>query len=177
LLGLAAAKAREGGVQVEFVRGDMREIPWGDEFDAVVNLWTAFGYLESDEEDEKALGAVAHCLRPGGLALFDMWNRDRMARVFHPKDWYEYDGHILLEEREWDWLTGRMHNRRIIVPPDGARRETGYVLRTYTHPEFVGMLQRAGFTWERTYGGFDGSDYGETSPRMIVVARKAQGVQ
>jgi SAM-dependent methyltransferase len=175
LLGLAKERAEEAGVEVEFVRGDMRELPWRNEFDAVVNLWTAFGYLESDEEDEKALRAVTRCLHTSGVAMFDLWNRDRMARIFQRKDWYEHEGHILLEEREWDWLTGRMHNRRIIVPPDGTRRETGYVLRTYTHSEFVGMLRRSGLEWVKTYGGFDGSEYGETSPRMIVLARKRGG--
>lgn len=174
LLGLAKERAKEAGVEVEFVRGDMRELRWENEFDAVVNLWTAFGYLESDEEDEKALRAVTRCLRTGGVALFDLWNRDRMARILQHKDWYEHEGHILLEEREWDWLTGRMRNRRIIVPPDGPRRETGYVLRTYTHPEFAGMLRRSGLEWVKTYGDFDGSDYGETSPRMIVVASKRE---
>jgi hypothetical protein len=106
--------------------------------------------------------------------MFDLWNRDRMARIFQRKDWYEHEGHILLEEREWDWLTGRMHNRRIIVPPDGTRRETGYVLRTHTHPELVGMLRRSGLERVKTYGDFDGSEYGEASPRMIIVARKPE---
>ncbi len=172
LLELAKERAKEVGVEAEFVRGDMRELPWRNEFDAVINLWTAFGYLECDEEDEKVLRAVHRCLRPGGRLMLDMWNRDRMARIFQPKDWREHEGHILLEERKWDWLTGRMHNRRVILGPDGSRRETGYVLRAYTHPEFVGMVRRAGLEWERSYGDFEGAEYGETSPRMIVVARK-----
>jgi SAM-dependent methyltransferase len=143
----------------------------------VVNLWTAFGYLDSDEEDEKALRAVSRSLRPGGLAMFDLWNRDRMARIFQHKDWCEHEGHIILDEREWDWLTGRMKDRRMMIAPDGSRRETGYVLRTYTHPEFVGMLRRAELEWERSHGGFDGSEYGEESRRMIVVARKPEEVR
>ena len=73
-----------------------------------------------------------------------------MARIFQHKDWYEHEEHILLDERRWDWLTGRMHNRRVIVGPDGTRRETGYVLRTYVHSEFVGMLKRSRLDWERT---------------------------
>lgn len=56
----------------------------------------------------------------------------------------------------------------------GARRERSFALRTYTHPEFVGMLRRSGLVWVRTYGDFDGLEYGETSPRMIVLARKPE---
>ncbi len=174
LLGLARDRAREAEVACEFVCGDMREIPWENEFEAVLNLFTAFGYLETDEEDEKALRAVARCLRPGGRAFLDLWNRDRSARHFPYRGWYEHEGHIVLDQREWDWLTGRMNMTRTIVAPDGQRRELGFTLRAYTHPEIVGMLRRAGMEWERSYGDFEGSEYGEGSHRMEVVARKPE---
>ena len=35
----------------------MREIPFEGNFDAVINMFTAFGYLESEEEDAKVLQA------------------------------------------------------------------------------------------------------------------------
>jgi SAM-dependent methyltransferase len=174
LLGLARDRAAKAEVACEFIRGDMREIPWQNEFDAVLNLFTAFGYLETDEEDEKALRAVARCLRPGGSAFFDLWNRDRSARNLQYKDWYEHEGHIVLDQREWNWLTGRMDMTRKIVTPDGQRRELGFSLRAYTHPEIVEMLRRAGLEWERSYGDFEGSEYGEGSHRMAVVARKPE---
>ena len=172
LLGLARDRAEKEDVACEFVQGDMSELPWHDEFDAVINLWTAFGYLETDEEDEKVLRAIARCLRPGGRAFFDLWNRDRMARNVQHQSWYEHEGHIVLDQQEWDWLTGRMNMNRVIIPPDGPRREMGFSLRVYMHPEFVAMLRRAGLEWDRTYGDFEGSEYGEGSQRMAVVARK-----
>ena len=44
----------------------MRQIPFENEFDAVIDLFTAFGYLESDEEDQKVLHQCAKALRPHG---------------------------------------------------------------------------------------------------------------
>ena len=38
------AVARKAGPDIDFRQGDMRELPWADgSFDAVLNLWTAFG--------------------------------------------------------------------------------------------------------------------------------------
>ena len=48
-------RQRVKGVEIETVHGDMRDIPFTDEFDAVINMFTAFGYFESEEEDEKVL--------------------------------------------------------------------------------------------------------------------------
>ncbi|MDO8588739.1 MAG: methyltransferase domain-containing protein [Armatimonadota bacterium] len=43
------------GVHSCLVQSDMREINFYSEFDGVINMRTSFGYLESDEEDQKVL--------------------------------------------------------------------------------------------------------------------------
>jgi len=174
LLGLAQRRAEEAGVQVEFVRGDMRDLPWENEFEAVINLFTSFGYLESEEEDQRVLAAVARALRPEGRVMIDLMNREKLLTGFRPKDWYEHEGHLVLDNHEWDVLRSRLTVTRTIIRPDAARRESGFVLRIYAHSEMMAMLARAGLRWERSYGGYDGSDYSAHSGRMIVVARKPE---
>src|SRR5690349_16794943 len=46
LLRLAQTEAEKQHLQLRWIRSDMREIPFEQEFDAVVNLFVAFGYLE-----------------------------------------------------------------------------------------------------------------------------------
>lgn len=58
-LTFAREAAAEAGAKIDFVQADMREIPFADEFDAVVNIFTAFGYLESEQEDQLVLARVA----------------------------------------------------------------------------------------------------------------------
>jgi SAM-dependent methyltransferase len=103
LLRLARERAEQTGVEVEFVRGDMRDLPWENEFDAVANLFTSFGYLETDEEDRRVLAAVRKALRPGGLLLVDHHNRERTTSWLGNgrKDWWEGDGHIVLDQEDW----------------------------------------------------------------------------
>jgi len=61
---------------------------------------------------------------------------------------------------------------RTIIAPDGARRQTGFVLRMYSHSEWMGMFRRVGLEWARSYGGYDGSEYGHDSRGLIILARK-----
>jgi SAM-dependent methyltransferase len=176
LLGLAAERAERAGVSVEFVRRDMRDLPWTDEFDAVVNMFTAFGYLETDAEDEKVLHAVRRCLKPAGRLVLDLHNRELTAICFRPRHWEEHEGHLILDDLRWDGPQGRLHLARTIIAPDGRRREHGFALRIYSQSELNGMLTRAGLEWEQAYDRPGASmPYHALSRGMTVVARKPPG--
>ena len=49
LLSEAQAQAQAQGVQVRWVQSDMGNIPFENEFDAAINIYTAFGYLETEK--------------------------------------------------------------------------------------------------------------------------------
>ena len=104
----ARRAAREAGVAIRWHRGDMRDIPWQGEFDAVINMFTAFGYFETEEEDSRVLAAVARALRPGGRLLMDTINREWLMRHWEPRRWQEReDGTLDLEDRRFDPLSSR----------------------------------------------------------------------
>jgi ubiquinone/menaquinone biosynthesis C-methylase UbiE len=174
LLSLAKKAAQEAGVDVRFHRCDMRELPWDAEFDAVINMWTSFGYLESDEEDEKVLRAVHRALRPGGRFHTELPNREVFLRVIPDgqRTWYEHEGHFVLDEHTWDAERKRLRLNRLIIEPGGARRHTGHDLREYTHPEIVEMLTRAGFEWQRTFADLEMSAFQPESKGMFIIAGK-----
>ena len=50
LLSIAKKTANEENLKIEFVKSDIREFNTNLDFDLVVNLFTSFGYFESDEE-------------------------------------------------------------------------------------------------------------------------------
>jgi SAM-dependent methyltransferase len=174
LLGIARRAADEAEVSVRFLRCDMRALPWESEFDAVINMFTAFGYFESDEENEKVLRAVHKALRPGGRLLLDLPNRDVFVQMIPDgrRDWYEHEGRLVLEEHTWDMERGRLRLDRMIVEPDGKRRRKSFDLREYTQSEIVEMLGRAGLQWARTYADLEMREFGPESRRMLVVARR-----
>jgi len=172
-LRLARKTAREAGVKVRWLRRDMRDIPFDGELDAVINMFSAFGYFEDDEEDFKVLAAVSRALKPGGRFLIDTMNREWLVRRYQDTDWREHDdGLITMERRHLDLLTSQNESLWMLITPDGQRRTHRISFRLYTLTELAGMLSRAGLAVRRTWGGFDGREYGLNSRRMIVLAEK-----
>src|SRR5688500_5908929 len=57
-LRLAEEMAKGRGVTIETVHADMREIPFESHFDAIANMFSSFGYLESEDEDAKVLDSI-----------------------------------------------------------------------------------------------------------------------
>ncbi len=170
----ARAAASEKGLSLELVQGDMREIPFSGRFDAVINMFSAFGYLESEAEDQKALEAVHGALKPGGAFLVDLINREWVITNFEEKDWrVDEDGTTILERRRLDLLSSRNYVSFSIIGSDGTRRESsGHRMRLYTLTEMAGMLGRAGLLLEKTFGDYDAGAYSINSRRMILAARK-----
>lgn len=175
-LELARAAAREAEVELELVHSDMREIGYASEFDAAINLFTAFGYLEDEADDLLVLERVARALVPGGSFLLDTLNPLWLARGFRPREWQRFeDGTVMLEERFYDPLRGRSDGIWTFVRPDGTRSELRHSLRLYTPAELAGMFRAAGLAVEGAWGGLDGSPLGFESEghRVVLLGRKA----
>lgn len=74
-LEIARHDAADRQLPVEYVHGDMREIPWRERFDAVVSWFTAYGYFD-DEQNRRVLRDVHSALRPGGRFLVELNHKD-----------------------------------------------------------------------------------------------------
>ncbi len=172
-LNLARKSAADAGLAIEFIQGDMRGISYRVEFDLVINIFTAFGYLESQAEDLKVLEAVARALKPGGRFLLDTINHAWLMRHFERRGWVPLDdGTLLLEEREFDLRAGRNNVVWTFLYPDGRRHTQCHSLRVYTLVEFEAMLTAAGLTLKQVWGSFVGEPYGLETNRMILLAER-----
>lgn len=170
----AALNASAAGVDLELVRSDMRQVPFAGRFDAVVNLFTSFGYLNSDDEDMKALHQVSKALKPGGRFLIDLINREWVVSNFvQDERKVDPNGTVYQEHRELDLVSSRIQNSFTVMTPDGATRYLdGLTIRLYTLTELTRMLSEGGLAVQTVYGGYASEGYSIESRRMIVVAGK-----
>ncbi len=169
----ARAEAEAQGVKIRWMQSDMRNIPFENEFDAVINIFTAFGYLENEEEDQKVLQQVYKALKSDGLFLLETMQRESLIRNFAPNEIARHaDGLIVLEERNFDLLTSRCNVQVTMLHPDGQRTGYNHAVRIYTLTELVRMLAAAGLQVQAYYGGLDGSKLSLTSRRLVVVSLK-----
>jgi SAM-dependent methyltransferase len=170
-----ARQAAEGeNVALETVVADMRQIPFQSHFDAILNMYSSFGYLESEAEDLKVLESVAKALKPGGRLLLDMLNREWAVANYIQNDWHPgADGTLYVERRELDLASSRMHVSFNIIESDGGRRDSiGHHIRLYTLTETTRLLERVKINVTDVFGGFDGEAYAIDTRRMIIVAQK-----
>jgi SAM-dependent methyltransferase len=174
-LQLALAAAKANNVKLETVSADMRRIPFAGRFDAIINMYSSFGYLESETDDAQVLESVAKALKPGGRFFLDMLNREWAVANYIQNDWHSGgDGTLYVERRELDLATSRMHVSFTIVGANGGRRESvGHNIRLYSLTEMKGMLAKVGFDEIAYYGGFDGEVYSIDTRRMIICASKS----
>ncbi len=174
LLGQARAAAREAGVEVAWHRGDMREIPWTEAFDAVINIFSSFGYFASEEENRRVLEGVARALKPGGRFLIDVMNRDWRVRQDLERHWFEAGDLIVLADpwldpvagragETWRWLEG------------GEWRSMEFDVRIYTATELRSLIEAAGLRWAAVYGGWAGEPFDPHARRIIALAERPRG--
>lgn len=166
--------ANERGVSIKTVLADMRESRFFDQFDAVINMFTAFGYLESETEDLKVLDSASRALKPGGKLLLDTINREWVMANNISTEWRTDDnGTVHLESREMDLETSLNHVTFTTIDTKGNRDSSvGHHIRMYTLTEMINMFQAVGLKYQGVYGGFDGESYSRNCKRMIVVGKK-----
>ncbi|WPD19382.1 DUF309 domain-containing protein [Thermaerobacter composti] len=170
------ARAREAaarqGVEVEWVEGDMRRLPWRDRFDAAFNVFTSFGYFV-DEENLEVLRQVAAALRPGGRFLLETQHRDALLARFAPFNVVERGDDFLIDAHRWDPVTGRVVTQRTVIRQGRVRRGRFFV-RLYTPAELGALLRQAGL---EPVGFYDenGAPLSPESRRLVAVARKPAG--
>jgi SAM-dependent methyltransferase len=167
-----ARKEAEGmGVKVEYRQGDMRQINFVEEFDRVLLLFTSFGYFE-DDENVQVMENVARALKPGGLLGFDIPNRDAVVKDLPTSGVIDKDGDLIINRLSFDVVTGRFHNRRIVIR-DGVRKDKPHSVRLYNATEIRDLLNRAGLQVYKILG-YDGQPLSASSRGMMIIARKPQ---
>ena len=175
LLDHAAVLAASHGQRVGLVAADMRRLPFADaSFDAVINLFNAFGYLEDEAEDELVLAEVARVLVPGGRFLQELANREAQVRDWHDSRVLRKDDElIVLQERTLDLLGSRDLARYTLVHPDGRRTSREVAIRLYTLTELVAMLDRAGLELLEVDGDLDGGPLELDSSFVVTLSARA----
>ena len=169
----AEKEALAKGVHVDWLHADMRNIPFENEFDAVINIFTTFGYLENQDEDHQVLKQVCKALKPGGFFLLEIIHREGLIRHFSPHMIEHHpEGLIVLEERDFDLLTSRSKVKITMIYPHGERKEYGHAARVYTLTELAQMLTMAGLQVKAYFGAWDGRELTIDSFRLILLSQK-----
>lgn len=174
LLACAGQAAEQAGVQIEWVRGDMRALPagWGESFDFVSLTLSEFGCFSDEADNQRVLDEVARVLTPDGRFLLDIVvNRDSLVLQGETCNCLEGNGFFVAEQGSLDLLSG-IHERVFHWYYQGQRHEAKWRIRAYTAPEVARMLEKAGLRVLAVYGGLTGDKLARDSRGLVFVAQK-----
>jgi ubiquinone/menaquinone biosynthesis C-methylase UbiE len=173
LLARARKRAKAAGVTVDFVQGDMREVPWTGRFDAVLSMYSSLGYFLSDAEDLRVLRGAHRALKPGGVFVLESMHRDHILADFAERDWWETEGGATVwVEREFDAVEG-ISREWTRWSRGGESGEKYHELRIRSATEWDALLRQAGLVPIDWWGDWELAPFIHSSENLIAVCRRA----
>jgi SAM-dependent methyltransferase len=173
---LAIARMRGTAATLRYTKGDMRKLPkaWTRRFDAVVNLFTSFGFFIDPRDDATVINEMARVLKPGGVLVWHGGSRDGIMAKFLSRDWWRSsDGTLIAHERAFDPLSGVL-TIQSTWSGTRSRGEREHRIRLYTASQLAALLAEQGLVVEAAYDGWSDRPLTRRSSEMLLVARKVQ---
>ena len=164
-------KASKAKLPIKLFHLDMRKINFENQFDAVGNLWTSFGYFKKESDNMLVLKKLYKALKPGGKFVIQVINRDWIMKNFASNGWSEIAGAKVLEKRNFDFEKSISTSEWIFIK-DGQEKSIETYIRMYSFHEFKQMLEKVGFTNIVGYGSLKSEPINFDSREMFIFADK-----
>ncbi|GGD92761.1 class I SAM-dependent methyltransferase [Planktosalinus lacus] len=141
--------------------------PFPAKFDAVLNLFTSFGYFEKEEDNLRTLHAIKSNLKENGKGVIDFMNVEFVLQNLVERETktvnkikfhihrYEKDGYIFKDISFTDANDKYFFTEKV---------------KTLTLDDFLSYFQKAGINLIRTFGDYNLGNFDvSNSPRLILI--------
>jgi SAM-dependent methyltransferase len=164
-----AKTSSQGDSRIAFFQHDIRTpFPIEDQ-DVALNLFTSFGYFESDAEHMMAFQHIRNCLKPKGTFVFDFLNAQQVMLDLKKSDECRLGDVTFKVKRQW--LSGHFVKSIEVNEPDG-RHHFQEKVRAFQPDELVNMLEQSGFRIVQKFGNYLLQPFQPDSPRLVIIAEK-----
>lgn len=183
MLGLAKRKAMRKGVDIDLIKGDMRDFTIDKEFNTIIVPVNSMLHLLSIDEYEGLFSSVHEHLSDQGRFIFQIFNPDLSKLTRDPDEEYtaaEYDdpdggGKILITENTDYDMSEQVMNLTWYYHINGeVETKVDWKLRILFPKEIDALLEYNGFEVEKKYGDFDRSDFRDDSDTQIIICKKEE---
>ena len=170
LLSVARLNAESLGLQINFVTADLRNFCITSKFELAVNLFTSFGYFESDVENFSLFNDAFDLLKDDGYFVIDYFNANYIRKNLIPHSEDIINGKKIIQDRK---ILGDRVIKDIVVAKNGTRRNYRESVRMYSDSELKAGLEKSGLRIIETFGDFKGSRFDlNSSSRIIIISSK-----
>ena len=165
-LARAAADAAGVGDRLDLRLGDLRSPPVTERVPLAICPFRSLLHMETEQEKLRALEAARALLAPGGRFVFDVFAPSREDIEETHDRWLEREPGIF-ERAVWD-----EGSRTLSLSVRSGDETTTFGLHWLSAPEWLRLLDEAGFAVDELCGWFDGRPYaGEEDMVFVALPR------
>jgi SAM-dependent methyltransferase len=162
---IAEAKQAENDT-LHFKVHDMRE-PMEEKYDAILNLFTSFGYFSNEEDNTKTLKAIHNSLSDYGLAVIDFMNVEKVIDNLIPTEIKTVDGIDFHITRKYE---DGFIVKDICFDADGQRHEYTERVKALRLEDFEQMMNENDIYLLDVFGDYKlRKFYKKESDRLIMI--------
>lgn len=170
LLDIARTEAIKRNLNIIFERSDIREYSSDEKFDVILNLFTSFGYFDSDEENFAFIKIAYNLLNNDGYYVLDYFNKNFVENNLVKTTQRIVNGKLILEVRE---LVNDRVVKKIHIKNNDQENEFMESVKLYSYQKIVNEFNNIGFKNLQVYGNYLGDSFDEEkSERCIIIFQK-----
>lgn len=161
---------KQANEHLHFAVHDMREVFKENFFSHIFNLFTSFGYFDTENENIKMLQSIHQMLHVNGILVIDFFNSKKVIDQMKAHEKKVIDGILFTLEKS-------IIDGKIIKKISFTDQGNDYVyyekVQLFSKDEIVSMLTVCNFKISAIFGNYSLDLFDETTAdRLIVIAEK-----
>ena len=144
---------------------DMRN-PLNHQYDAVLNLFTSFGYFEEASDDAKVLLNMKNAISEFGLGVIDFLNVPQVLENMIPTETKTLEGITFNIQR---YVKDGFICKQIDFTDNGKNYSFSEKVRAYTLADFQHLMESLDIHLLEVFGNYQLGKYSPTSERLILI--------
>ncbi len=156
---------------LHFYEHDMRHLLYINYFDIALNLFTSFGYFDTEKDHLNALSSFRKALNPDGILVLDYFNSAKILRNLTQKGIKQTEGidfHITKKVEKGKII------KSISFEHDGKSFNFQEEVAAFYFEDFQRLFKVSGFEIVNYFGDYSLNKFDEiTSDRLIFICKKA----
>jgi 2-polyprenyl-3-methyl-5-hydroxy-6-metoxy-1,4-benzoquinol methylase len=167
LLKIGQENSESQGLSVNFLCADIRNICLRGAFDLVLNMFTSFGYFESDDENFNFFKNVKKMLKNDCYLVLDYLNSSYLMNNLVSENISRIEGKQILERRN---LVDGFVIKDIEIKYNGITRVFKEKVKLYSYKKLIMNFKEMGFNVFKVFGNYNGEPFSELkSERLIII--------
>ncbi|MBK9730926.1 MAG: class I SAM-dependent methyltransferase [Chitinophagaceae bacterium] len=155
---------------LSFFLHDMRTVFYINYFDVVFNLFTSFGYFETEQENMKAIHSMSLAMKKGGKLVIDFFNAAKISNELIPHEYVTRDGIMFLVEKKF---VENAVLKRIYFQDMGRDFEFVEKVQSLRLADFERLFEKNQLKITAVFGDYHLNPFDEpNSNRMIIIGEK-----